>query len=178
MPGQQMQGQLGQLAGGFCGLFGNPAGMGSNQAGGQQMPMRGNQAFGFANPFGPGYQGQTSQSMLSGFGAGGFGQQMPMRGNQAFGFANPFGPGYQGQTSQSMLGGFGAGGQGQAGALNGSFNGTQASGGFNGSQLGNMVQQNYPYQSQNFLQPPQLPGYAAPQATQPFNLGLGSLNGI
>jgi len=91
---------------------------------------------------------------------------------------NLFGPGYQGQTSQSMLGGFGAGGQGQPGLLNGSFNGTQALGGFNGSQLGNMVQQNNPYQTQNFMQPPRLPGYAAPQATQPFNLGLGSFNGI
>jgi hypothetical protein len=48
---------------------------------------------GSGNPFSPGYQGQTSQSMFGGYGAGAQGQQMPIQGQQ-----------------QGMLGGFGGGG--------------------------------------------------------------------
>jgi hypothetical protein len=152
------------------GMFGQGAPQGGQQfMGGQQMPMQ--------QPMNQ--LQQQAMNQIQGFSnAPQGGQQMPMRGNQAFGFANPFGPGYQGQTSQSMLGGFGAGGQGQPGLSNGAFGGGQQfMGGFNNPYTNMLAQQNNPYQTQNFLQP-YMPGYTAPQATQPFNLGLGSLNGI
>lgn len=92
--GQMTQpGMLGQQGNQLAPMSGQAAlQMLGNQLGpmfGQITPQQGNQIFGFANPFGPGYQGQTSQSMFGGFGAGGQGQ--PGLLNGSFNFASPTG---------------------------------------------------------------------------------------
>ena len=112
--------------------------------------------------------GQQPPGML----AGTFGQPMPQGEQAALGLATNFNTGAVpgGQYNQAIP---------QQGALGGGFGFSnpfapqpqQPPGMWNQMPQASMT-------GQNFMQPPQLPGYAAPQATQPFNLGLGSFNGI
>jgi len=175
---------------------GNVSGAPSSAAPSQGPGMRAGarQGMGFDmgpgnNPFSPGYH---PSQQLPGFGGAGAlpgngqmqGQQfisgfqnapvpMPQQGalGGGFGFSNPqqFLSGSQNAPAPNT--------QSQVAQLSNSlgnlFGNPSALGGNQMPQAG-MTGQYF----QNFMQPPQLPGYAAPQATQPFNLGLGSLNGI
>ena len=197
MFGQQPPGMLGQPPGMLAGTFGQPMPQGQAQAlnyptqqgqflGQVAQPMQQQFLSGSQNAPAPNTQSQVAQlsnslgnmdpRYLFGNPSALGGNQMPQGGQASLGGAVPGGQYNQAIPQQGALGG-GFGFSNPFAPQNGSFNGTQALGGFNG--LSNSMEQakNNPYQTQNYIRT-HMPGYDAPQATQPFNLGLGSFNGI